>query len=179
MSIIRTYTGKNFNLKDPDPNQVDIEDIAHALSNLCRFTGHTKFFYSVAQHSLLVSKMLLRDGYSHEVALYGLLHDATEAYIGDIASPLKNLIPVYKKIERRIEKTIAKKFNLNWRVARAIIKEYDLMALNTERRDLMGNPNWGMKLVGIFNRKTKHSPPNVSKRNFLDWYNYLQEKIAE
>lgn len=81
---IVTYTGKRFRPLDPSPDSIDIVDIAHALSNTCRFTGQTRVFYSVAQHSYLVS--LLCDNHQ----LYGLLHDASEAYLCDIATPLKH-----------------------------------------------------------------------------------------
>ena len=79
-----TYTGKEFYPLDPNPADIDIKDIAHALSNCCRFAGHIKSFYSVAQHSVIVSELC-----EPENALAGLLHDASEAYLSDIARPVK------------------------------------------------------------------------------------------
>jgi len=81
---IQTISGRKFPLAEPDPNQIDIEDIAHALSMLCRFNGHCTQFYSVAEHSMHVSHEI-----SNDLALAGLLHDAAEAYLGDVPSPLK------------------------------------------------------------------------------------------
>src|SRR6266496_3875421 len=93
-------SGKWFNVFNPKPEDVDIRDIAHALSNQCRFTGHTKEFYSVAQHSVLVSTFC-----APEDAAWGLLHDASEAYLSDIASPVKkhpDFGPFYLEAEKRI-----------------------------------------------------------------------------
>lgn len=105
MTIFTTYFGTKIDLLDPRPEQININDIAWALSNLCRFVGHVKSFYSVAQHSILVSEM---SGWSLE----GLLHDATEAYLGDISSPLKSVLPEYKKIEANFHRVISQKFDL-------------------------------------------------------------------
>jgi hypothetical protein len=85
-SFIVTYTGKVFPFDDITPDCIDIQDIAHSLSHLCRWTGHTNMFYSVAQHSLLVSERM--PGKAAE-KLVGLLHDGAEAYTNDLASPLK------------------------------------------------------------------------------------------
>ena len=86
---IETWSGKNFDYVDFNPEAICIEDIAHSLSQKCRFNGHTNNFYSVAQHCLNVMWNLRKKGYSHEVQLLGLLHDAAEAYISDLPSPLK------------------------------------------------------------------------------------------
>ncbi len=84
--FILTYTGKQFLYDEVTPDVIDIRDIAHSLSQLCRYTGHTNLFYSVAQHSLLVSEKMPG---GPAAKLVGLLHDAAEAYTGDLASPLK------------------------------------------------------------------------------------------
>ncbi len=89
--FILTYTGKVFHYGYIEPDSIDIRDIAHALSHLCRYTGHTSMFYSVAQHSLLVSEKM-PGGPADKLA--GLLHDAAEAYVNDLASPLKRYIEI-------------------------------------------------------------------------------------
>jgi hypothetical protein len=106
---IRTYTGRKTNPVHLKVSDIDIVDIAHALSNLCRFTGHVKFHYSVALHSLTVSRLC-----SPKNKLWGLLHDATEAYINDIPSPLKcqKEMSQYRFIEHNAKNVIAEAFNL-------------------------------------------------------------------
>jgi uncharacterized protein len=105
---IVTFSGIHFYPLDPREDEILVMDIAHALSNIARFNGHTKYFYSVAQHSLFVSKELEHRGYSPYVCLAGLLHDGSEAYICDIPTPLKNMLPDYKRMELHLQNTIYK-----------------------------------------------------------------------
>lgn len=130
---IMTRSGKYFNFLDPDPMSIQITDIAHALSNICRYTGHVSEIYDVAQHSVLVSQTVpQRDG----LPFMGLMHDATEAYVGDMSRPLKLLLPEYQEIEARVWRAIALKFNLPVELPPEI-KYADNVLLFTERRDLM------------------------------------------
>lgn len=89
---IQTHTGKRFEFIDPQPDHICIDDIAHALSNKCRFNGHTKEFYSVAQHSILVSEQCETDDI--RIKMLALLHDAAEAYMPDFAAPIKDLFVI-------------------------------------------------------------------------------------
>ena len=139
-SWIQTYTGKQFWPLDPRPEDLDIVDIAHALSNICRFTGHCRTFYSVAEHSCHVSIIL-----PPELKLWGLLHDASEAYLCDIASPVKHQMPHYQRFERRLMLTVAERFNLlaeysNYPELPTLVHEADMTLCATEVRDLMGAP---------------------------------------
>ena len=139
VSYIRTYSGGKFWPLDPHPDDLKIEDIAHALSNLCRWTGHSEKFYSVAQHCVLVSENLP----SH-LQLAGLLHDASEAYLSDLSRPVKHapgLGEVYRVAERKIEDAIAVKFGLS-REMSPEIKIVDNRLLYTEARDLMKGLTW-------------------------------------
>lgn len=128
---IQTYTGRQFWPLDPRPDDVDILDIAHALAMKCRYTGHCRTFYSVAQHSVLVSYQTN--------SLEGLLHDAAEAYTADIASPVKRYMVAFKEIEERLEAVIAERFQLTFPWP-PNVKEADAALLATERRDLMATP---------------------------------------
>ena len=133
-------SGKPFFPLDPRPDEIDIEDIAIALSRICRFGGHTKSFYSVAEHSILVS-LLVPD----EHRLTALLHDATEAYIGDMIRPLKSQIPQFSEIENNIWSAIAERFSLPVEMP-SCVKDADVLALAIEKRDVMAEPigvDWG------------------------------------
>lgn len=129
-SKIITQSGQIVDLHFPDMDSIKIDDIAHALSNLCRFTGHTKNFYSVAQHSVLVSYLV-----PAKYALQGLLHDASEAYLGDVSSPLKHVLQNYRLLECEMQATINRVFGLP-AIFHESIEWADLCALKTEVRDL-------------------------------------------
>lgn len=132
MSIIRTYSGQDIDLRNLDVEKVKLVDIAHSLSMQCRFSGHTRHFYSVAQHSVLVSYLV-----SPECALQGILHDAAEAYIGDITSPVKSMLIGIKEIEHDLLVSIGMKFGVDLVNQHPEVKHADLVALATEKRDLM------------------------------------------
>lgn len=134
---MQTYaTATPFYPADPHPQDFHIEDIAHNLSLICRFGGHTRVFYSVAQHSCLVHDLL------DEHRAEGLLHDRAEAYIGDMITPVKVLFPAYKTMEHGIERVSAMVFGLTWPQPPEI-KQADLRVLATEKRDLMKPADWG------------------------------------
>ena len=168
---IQTYTGKAFNFINPQKELVDIQDISVGLNNIYRYTGQTDYKYTVAMHSIIVSTLV-----PLEFAIYGLLHDATEAYLGDMHSPLKKYLPKYRKIEKNLHKVIMDKFNLQREVPQ-IVKDVDLKLLYTEKRDLFKDKlNWGNEVepykFNIFDMI------EITKRiNFLDRFNLLYEEI--
>lgn len=126
-----TYSGKAYWPLDPRVEDVCIEDIAHGLSMLCRYAGQTKWFYSVAEHCVLVSHMV-----PPELALEGLLHDATEAYCSDIVRPLKRALPDYARIERLNDLTIRSKFHLPHDES-PLVKQADTNILLAEGHELL------------------------------------------
>lgn len=128
--FITTWSGQHFYFGHSGSDIVFIEDIAQALSNLCRFTGHLDEFYSVAQHSVLASYLV-----PPEFAVEALLHDASEAYCNDISAPLKALLPDYRRIEKWVEGLIIQKFGLP-EIHSSVVKQADRIMLATERRDL-------------------------------------------
>lgn len=107
-----TYTGKMIEITDPEKSAICSEDIAHALSLICRASGHFKHFYSVAQHSINCMREAQARGYSRRVCFAALLHDASEAYLCDVPSPLKADLPQYKKIESKFQDEVWKKYGL-------------------------------------------------------------------
>ena len=130
MSYIQTLSGKHINYLDIHHEDIVIEDIATALSHICRFAGHLPEFYSVAQHSVLVSQLV-----PAEFALEALLHDAAEAYVQDIPAPLKRILPDYRRVEAYVDGVIREKFELPAH-QHPTVKYADLIMLGTERRDL-------------------------------------------
>ena len=142
-----TYTGRFYAI-DPRSDEVNLIDIAHGLSLICRYTGQCKHFYSVAQHCLNVYKDLKQLGYDETIQLRGLLHDASEVYISDLPKPFKVEIPEYKKFEERIEKAIYERFGLTFPTddVHKIIKFSDNEVLYNEVEALMNNvENWTSK----------------------------------
>ena len=113
MSYITTNSKIHFSLKNPSKDDININDIAHALSYLCRANGHLNSFYSVAQHSINCYFEAVATGYSKDVQLACLLHDASEAYLSDLTRPVKKLIPQYQAIEDKIQKLIYETFNVS------------------------------------------------------------------
>lgn len=135
--VIQTYLGNYFDFEHPEDSKIDICDIAWSLSHLNRYNGHSMVPYNVAQHSVHVSRLV-----KPENALYGLLHDAQEAYVGDMSAPLKTLFPEYRDLEDRIQALVYKKFGLDdqLRLTTAIdVSLADRCAGMTEKRDLMRN----------------------------------------
>lgn len=146
MTWLITRTGAKFDLKHVAPLSISSLDIAHSLANINRFNGHTCRPYSVAEHSLLVVEIMERDmGLRRPgVLLAGLLHDAHEAYTGDMSTPMKQLIDgctqgAWRREEQRIEHAVLQRFGLlaNAQAHHGQIKHADMMALATEKRDLM------------------------------------------
>lgn len=127
---ILTADGEYFNFLDPDPKHFTLNAIAQGLSNTCRFAGQCKTFYSVAEHSVHVSRLV-----PPEFALHALLHDAAEAFIGDVPTPLKRLLPDFQKIERNIEAALFRHFGLPETLPKEV-KQADRQMLEVERRPL-------------------------------------------
>lgn len=134
---ILTRSGRQFSFVNPRPDTVAVDDIAHALSHINRFTGHTKYAYSVAQHSIAVSRYLERTEASVDLQFAGLMHDAHEAYFGDISTPLKAVLPI-REFEDRIQAVVGEAFELTLELMHdRRVKLADLTALAIEAEHLM------------------------------------------
>jgi hypothetical protein len=131
-----TFSGVKFWPLDPRADEIRFTDICHALSQICRFGGQTRVFYSVGEHCVRVAHMLMVKHKSRELALWGLVHDAAEAYLGDVIRPLKTFFPAYKVVEEKVLKAITKKLELPWPEP-AEVKKADNVLLACEARDLM------------------------------------------
>lgn len=177
-----TVSGKKISIHDPHPDQIDIEDIAHALAHLCRFGGHTPYFYSVAQHSIMVMKIAelspLEGGQGGDQGggylLTCLMHDAAEAYVHDIIKPLKHILgETYENIEARFEMAIAEKLNIDLSFS-YLVKPYDKLALEYEHARFFRRDN---EEFNKYNPSGIFDPPNARKA-FLHHYNRLKKEVA-
>jgi hypothetical protein len=179
---METVTGKRLDPLKPSADQICIEDIAHALANLCRFTGHTREFYSVAQHSVLVSIQV-----PTRFKLAAILHDASEAYLNDLARPVKHqpaILAVYGPAEDRLMEMIAAKYGFPWPMPQQVKAADDLLC-RAEGRDLMPGTNDWWKLDG---QEPVHPPiepwtPQRAKRAFQNcvtaYSNGLRLKLVD
>ena len=133
-NTIRLRSGAYFDLLHPQPDQFTLADIAGALSKICRFGGQVDRFYSIAEHSYWCAWQAKQDGLSEDIQRACLMHDAAEAFIGDVVKPLKIMLPEYAKIEARIEAVIAGKYGLDF--THKAVKQIDRELLIAERRAL-------------------------------------------
>jgi len=162
---IQTESGNFLDFLCPTPESINIHDIAHALSNTCRFGGHTVSFYSVAEHSYWCSLMV-----SPSHALDALLHDAQEAYVGDIPSPLKALLPDYRQIENKLETVVRKKFELPLQKSKEThLADKELCKI--EARLLMQPSEWS--------KGEDHPRVNIRCYSPLEAYNVFMNRFNE
>lgn len=173
-----TYTGVKFWPLDPRAEEVNLEDIAHALSRICRFNGHVRSHYSVAQHAFIVSHLVPK-----YFALEALHHDDAEAYLADLVRPVKKHIPKYMQYERELEKVIAKRFHLGFPLP-VVIHDIDTRIVADEAEALFPHvPPWTKEYqkIGV---RIRPVPAFIAKRLYLhrhweliDWY-YAQSTTA-
>ncbi|MDE3022314.1 MAG: hypothetical protein KGI54_10675 [Pseudomonadota bacterium] len=166
--FIETISGKKVHFLNPTEAEIDLRDIAYALSNICRFNGHVPF-YSVAEHSIMVAA---KCGIDEKLA--GLLHDAAEAYLSDIPSPVKDCLPEYKTIERNLQTVINKKFGVN--TFTESVKRCDQDATYTEAYYLLKTKgrDWVPKHFTPKDRyKPMNFPPAEAFKLFMSWHKEL------
>ena len=176
MNWIQTRHRIAFSLESPRVEDVHIHDIAHALAHLCRFNGHTRTFYSVAEHSVRCSYIVER-----EFALDALLHDAAEAYVGDVSSPLKHVLgESWIAVETRVAEVVAEAFGLMWPMPRCV-HHADQRMLATEARDLLGRrlPGWDILAEPLEERICETLSPSLAAFNFLNRFLELTEEATD
>lgn len=186
MFYILTASGKRFRYDKLDPASVDIEDIAHALGHINRFGGHAKFASSVARHSVAVSLYLQHRGEPTEIVLAGLLHDAHEAYFGDIPSPLKAFLGIGAR-EKRIQKFVLKTLGIDPAlVFDERVKLADLVSLKVERDTLLpaDGDELGWKFLDFVTPDLAEGMPvpfvihpETARDHFLERYYELTNKL--
>lgn len=176
---IQTFTGRAVYPMDLRPEDIDIHDIAHALSMQCRYAGHCLWFYSVAEHSVLVARAIMAEGYAPIVAMAGLLHDATEAYLTDVPRPVKPFLVGYKEAEDRAWRAIAERYGLSPEGLPIAVKEADNRILFDEKAQNMGpGPEWSFSLdpLGV---ELKFWTPGQAESEFLAEFDHLIYRLGE
>jgi len=170
---MQTFSGRFYPL-DPRPEEFFIEDIALSLSRINRYNGHNDSPISVAQHSVQCVKLAQWDGMELAVQKYMLMHDATEAYVGDMVRPLKSVIPKFLKIEAKVWKACVERFNIE-PVNHAIVKHFDNIACAWEVRDLCTSyEDWPlMPKVPRSYPKMKSWTARRSEKEFLGMFHKL------
>lgn len=178
---IETVSGVWFDFLNPKPEQINVNDIAHSLSMQCRFVGHSSRFYSVAEHSWHVARML--DGCSLAVQLSGLLHDASEAYITDVPSPVKQHLNNYEDLEDGIQRVIFERYGLEFPMHPAV-KLADRAMLSIESHYLLPSRGNGWDMWRHYKRaaiQDAYRPvgmgPDQAKEVFLDKFTELMTEI--
>jgi hypothetical protein len=167
---IMLHSGAWFDFASPRTSAFTIEDIAHGLAHICRYAGQCRRFYSVAEHSLHVSKVAVDFEYE------ALLHDAAEAFIGDITRPLKQMLPDFMRIEASVQEAVLERFGLAGPLP-AEVKDADLRVLAAEQRQIMphGTDSWlaglNIELAPIV---VRHLSPERAKRMWLDKFHTLR-----
>lgn len=163
---INTYSGLKINLLNPEPDQIDIRDIGKGLAYKGHFGGQTPFYFSIAQHSTLVVKLMMEgQEFDGKMLMLGLLHDASEAYIGDMVKPLKVHLSDFINYENQITKVICEKFELDYNKLNEI-KPFDIIAQNFEYNTFFEN---GEYLSGL--------SPDESYQEFMKLFDYINEKL--
>lgn len=167
---MQTFSGRPFYPLNATEDDIEIVDIAHALGMVCRYAGHVRRFYSVAEHCVLLSHTV-----DPENALWALLHDAAEAYVGDMVRPLKHQMPEYQAVEDRLIQAVATKFGLPGELP-AQVKEHDTRIVLDEKEQLMAPSRepWGLldgfQPLGV----TVHGwYPEVAEEMYLLRFNQL------
>jgi hypothetical protein len=172
--FIGTLTNKKFHFLNPHADEVCIEDISHALSMNCRYSGHVKEFYSVAEHCCHIHDLVEAGGEDKDLCLSALMHDASEAYLCDIPRPIKPHLNNYFELEAKAEKVIQEKYGfapMNW-----LIKYYDIHICGDEARQLfLTSPDWAESFhkLGVI---VQTWSPSKAKQQFMKRFNKHYER---
>jgi hypothetical protein len=166
---IQTFTGRQFWPLDPRPEELDIEDIAVALSRDCRYAGHCKRFFTVAEHSVHMTRVARSNGYNKRDQRTALLHDASEAYLRDIPRPLKRWLRGYREIEARLMEAIAERFEIDWPIPPYIKALDEAIGLDEVEQNMLPPPEaWARnfhstKPLGV---QLQYWPPDEAFKHF-------------
>lgn len=185
---IELASGRYLDLANPDPAAITLDDIAHGLSNTCRYAGHTGRYYSVAEHACLVAAKLRQDGLMPEVQMIGLHHDDAEAFIADIARPLKTLLqPAYGQITDRLDAAIWEALDLPGPARTQVVKDADDWALACEAFHLLPSKGAGWWSEGLYDpandpviwTDSLGQRPDYARQQFLQAHRVIAAQIDQ
>lgn len=171
---LQTYSGGRVSVMNPQPEEINIQDVAIALAKQCRFNGHCSEFYSVAEHCVRGAKLAL-EWYGLGVAKEFLLHDATEAYMGDMIRPVKRMIPQFEEMEQVFWKAISTKYKVPY-IHSAEVHYLDNVMVTWEKRDLLPNAEEWPNLPDISKLDLPRLLPydwKTAQRRYEDLFNEL------
>lgn len=169
-NTIKVSAGHYVDLASPDPETIEIKSIAAALSKTCRFGGHCPKYYTVAEHCIHAVGLAFQDHVTCDVLRTILLHDATEAYVGDVVKPLKAMLPEYQVIESNIEQAVSARFNVDFVRYGDVVKRYDRLMLKAEKIQMWpeDREEW-FGFAGLEHRPVnfQYWSPSVAEEEFL------------
>lgn len=174
---METYSGQQFYFGNPSQESIVVQDISHALSNLCRYGGHSRLFYSVAEHSCLLSDWVWsQDVGNAQLAFEALMHDSTEGYLVDMPRPIKYKLPDYRTIEDNLAAAIATRFGLTTPMPR-IIHEADSRILRDERAQVMSDSgnDWGTDSLEPLGVTVRFMAPLTAEQEFMSRFRWLDD----
>lgn len=176
---IKVFSGKYLDLKNPDPNDIDIRDIIAGLSNNSRYSGqfNPRRWLSVAEHSINCFDVAVHKEYNREQLTAVLMHDASEGYMCDLSRPLKQMLPVYKWLEGRVQNAISRKFNIDFKSNYALIKAIDEPMLLAERFAIYGDDGVEWERQNEIEKiecKPQYLKPSSAYERFLSIWDWLQ-----
>lgn len=168
-NTIKVSAGHYVDLASPDPETIEIRSIAAALSKTCRFGGHCPRFYTVAEHSVHAVGLAMQDNITEEAMRAILLHDATEAYVGDVVKPLKAMLPEYQVIESNIEQAVSARFNIDFVRYGDVVKRYDRLMLKAEKIQMWPDDREEFGFAGLEHRPVifQFWSPLLAEEEFL------------
>jgi hypothetical protein len=178
---IELRSGAFLNFHDPDPTVITLDDVAHGLAHICRYTGQCSTFYSVAEHAVVVSRRLEFLGFGRGIQWSGLHHDDAEAFVGDVNRPLKEMLPEYKAIERCVWNAVNEALGLGLTDPQdEAVKDADNWALSAEAYHLLPSrgASWfsaGLYVPGRDPWTEIGLSPEAAKKAWLDRHDELKE----
>lgn len=179
---IELRSGAFLNFHDPDPTVITLDDVATGLSHICRYTGQCSTFYSVAEHAVIVSRRLELLGFGRDIQWSGLHHDDAEAFVGDVNRPLKEMLPEYSAIEKRVWHAVNEALGLGLKDPQdGAVKDADNWALSAEAYYLLPSRGASWFSVGLYEPGRDSFPewigmsPEEAKQGWLDRHDELKE----